>query len=307
MYIPKAAGDGEQLREEVRRHFNLQPAFDIACGLPSTFTHDALIATHYTTAHFVAQNASRAQLCAYFVQDFEPYFFPIGADYFDAERTYRYPFYCITVGDWLADRMRRQYGREADSIPFWVDRKLYSPRPGGEPSGQLRVAFLARPDMPRRCYALGVGALAIFKRNHPETQILFFGARDLPPPQGAFGFANLGVLPKRDLADLYRSAHIGLAFSTTNPSLVPIEMMACGLPVVDIDVLGRREREADSPVVLAEPTSEAVAEALGRLADSRTERVRLRHAGLAHTDTLPAPGEAFAQVGRLIEARIARG
>jgi glycosyltransferase involved in cell wall biosynthesis len=306
LYIPESPPGGTKARRQISRHFNLEPAFEVACGLATPFSHDALIATHYTTAHFVAQHASRAHLCAYFVQDFEPYFFPIGAEYFDAERTYRYPFYCVTVGEWLADRMRRDYGREADSISFWADRSLYFPRPGGEPGGPLRVAFLARPDMPRRCYPLGVQALALFKRARPSAQVLFFGARDLPHHQTGFDVTNLGVLPKRDLADLYRSAHIGLAFSTTNPSLVPIEMMACGLPVVDIDVLGRREREVDSPAVLAEPTAEAVAEALGRLADSRTERIQLRHAGVAYTDKLPAPGEAFAQISRLIEARIER-
>ena len=306
LYIPKSTAGGTQVREQIRRHFNLEPAFDVACGLPAPFSHDALIATHYTTAHFVAQHASRAHVCVYFVQDFEPYFYPIGAEYFDAERTYRYPFYCVTVGEWLAERMRRDYGREADSIPFWADRSLYFPRSGGEPGGPLRVAFLARPDMPRRCYPLGVEALALFKRARPSAEVLFFGARDLPHQQTGFDYTNLGVLPKRDLADLYRSAHIGLAFSTTNPSLVPIEMMACGLPVVDIDVLGRREREAESPAVLAEPTADAVAEALGRLADSRTERFQLRHAGVAYTDKLPAPGEAFAQIGRLIEDRIER-
>ena len=305
LYFPKATGRGGTLREDIRRHFNLEPAFEVACGMPTPFSHDALIATHYTTAHFVAQHAERARLCAYFVQDFEPYFYPVGADYFDAERTYRFPFYCVTVGDWLADRLHREYGREADSITFWVDRELYFPRRGAEPGGPLRVAFLARPDMPRRCFSLGVEALAQFKRAHPAAQLLFFGTREIPRHDIGYGFTNLGVLPKRDLADLYRSAHIGLAFSTTNPSLVPIEMMACGLPVVDIDVLGRRDREAESPAVLAEPSAEAVAEALGQLAASREQREQLRLAGLAYTDKLPTPREAFAHVGRLIAAKVA--
>lgn len=38
-----------------------------------------------------------------------------------------------------------------------------------------------------------------------------------------------------DLADLYRNATLGIVFSTTNPSLVPYEMMACGCPVADLD------------------------------------------------------------------------
>lgn len=46
-----------------------------------------------------------------------------------------------------------------------------------------------------------------------------------------------GVLPTiMDLADLYRNADLGMVFSTTNPSLVPYEMMLCGCPVVDVDM-----------------------------------------------------------------------
>ena len=46
---------------------------------------------------------------------------------------------------------------------------------------------------------------------------------------------NYALLPTiKDLADLYRESTIGMVFSTTNPSLVPYEMMACGLPVIDL-------------------------------------------------------------------------
>jgi len=38
-----------------------------------------------------------------------------------------------------------------------------------------------------------------------------------------------------DLAQAYADADLGIAFSTTNPSLVPYEIMACGTPVVDLD------------------------------------------------------------------------
>ena len=37
------------------------------------------------------------------------------------------------------------------------------------------------------------------------------------------------------LADLYRRATVGVVFSATNYSLIPHEMMACGLPVVELD------------------------------------------------------------------------
>jgi hypothetical protein len=35
--------------------------------------------------------------------------------------------------------------------------------------------------------------------------------------------------------EVYHNCHIGVVFSTTNYSPVPLEMMACNLPAVEID------------------------------------------------------------------------
>jgi glycosyltransferase involved in cell wall biosynthesis len=300
IYVPQAEGEGRALRESIRHDFQMDPGFEVIAGSPAVFSHDALIATHYSTAHLVSDHAARVYLPAYFVQDFEPFFSPIGSEYFDAERTYRYPFYCVTVGEWLADRLRSEFGREADAVPFWVNKELY--HPGGDTlvDEPLRIAFLARPDMPRRCFTLGTQAIALFKRQFPNARVVLFGATGLPRGSIDFEFQDAGVLAKKDLADLYRRSHVGMAFSTTNPSLVPIEMMACGLPVVDLDVLESRRRLVGNPALLAEATPEAVAAALGLLATNHGRRAELRRAGLSFTADLPSPQEALAQVGRLI-------
>ncbi|MGA2819778.1 MAG: glycosyltransferase [Anaerolineales bacterium] len=299
---------GQEWKDFIQRQFGLEPAFEIVDGTDAIMSHDVLIATHYSTAHLVEANKDRAYLRAYFVQDFEPYFFPLGADYFEAERTYRYDFYCITVGRWLEERLRTEYGREAESIPFWVDREAYfPPKAGPAQKGPVKVAFLARPDMPRRCYSLGVRALRLFKRTHPQSTIAMFGAQSLPREEIDFEFQDLGVLSRRQLGELYRSADIGLAFSTTNPSLVPMEMMACGLPVVDIDVMGRSRRHEESAATLAEPSPESIAQALSFLAENPTRRAELAQAALECTNRLPSPDEALGRVGELIEKRMHRG
>jgi glycosyltransferase involved in cell wall biosynthesis len=79
------------------------------------------------------------------------------------------------------------------------------------------------------------------------------------------------VRPPAELAELYRRASAGLVFSLTTHSLVAQEMMASGLPLVELDrenvssALG----ESGELALLAEPTPDAIATALERLLDDR--------------------------------------
>jgi len=105
-----------------------------------------------------------------------------------------------------------------------------------------------------------------------DAEIAFYGS----PHQTAVNFpvTQLGVLPgPNDLAKLYGEATVGIAFSTTNPSLVPYEMMACGLPVLD---LGREGNEMNYSgrfdiARLANPDPVAMAQELSDLIGSPTE------------------------------------
>ena len=75
---------------------------------------------------------------------------------------------------------------------------------------------------------------------------------------------------ERELAELYRGATVGLSVSLTNYSLVPQEMLACGLPVVEMDL---------PPVRAAYPTGgpgiRLSAPDPGRIADALSEVLAL--------------------------------
>ena len=82
-----------------------------------------------------------------------------------------------------------------------------------------------------------------------------------------------GVLGGPELARLYNQATAGLVLSLTNPSLVPTEMLACGLPVVD--VAGESMLAtfgANGLVALAPPEPLALAGALEAVLDERGAR-----------------------------------
>src|SRR5262249_54859110 len=148
-----------------------------------------------------------------------------------------------------------RFGAKARDIPFWVDRRYYFAPDARRERQRPRILYFARPHMPRRCYELGLEALAVLAKQTPEIEICLFGA-DHVPGRLDFPYTALGILSPKELGELYRGYDVGLAFSTTNPSLVTFEMMACGLPVVDLDVFDARDRHGGYPAVLAEPSPE---------------------------------------------------
>ncbi len=68
------------------------------------------------------------------------------------------------------------------------------------------------------------------KKRGIGLEVLYFGeAKTFRAPGGK----NLGHLNRTELTELYRKADFGLVASMSNISLVPYEMHACGLPVIE--------------------------------------------------------------------------
>lgn len=63
----------------------------------------------------------------YFVQDYEPFFFPHGSYYELAKNTYKFGFRGITAGDWIKDKLIADFGMKADSFGFSYDKDMYVP------------------------------------------------------------------------------------------------------------------------------------------------------------------------------------
>ena len=100
--------------------------------------------------------------------------------------------------------------------------------------------------MPRRCYEIGLEVFGILNKKLPDYELILFGSNHIPYVD-SIKYKNLKVLPSiNDLAALYRTSTLGIVFSTTNPSLVPYEMMACGLPVVDMKLEHSESNYGDS-------------------------------------------------------------
>ncbi len=260
---------------------------------------DVAIATGWTTAAAVAR-APGIGTRLYFVQDHEPSFQSLSADYVAAAQTYRLGLGHITIGPWLAELIEARFGGRARAVDFGVDHAIY--HPGAEPPpARPRVVFYARATTPRRGVALGLAALARVRAERPDVEVVLYGGAP-QPGLADFPHVQAGVLDAPALADLYRSATVGLAMSFTNLSLVPLEMMACGLCVVAADSRSTRwfERDGENCAVAA-PTVSDLAAAILRVIDDPALRDRLAAGGRA---AVAAAG--WDESGRQFAAHVAR-
>jgi hypothetical protein len=257
----------EQLAQFIRENF-----VDTRARIRRTWTLepcDVAIATHWSTARTVSAFSDCARKF-YFVQDYEPYFHSMGLEYLQAEGTYRLGMPCITLGRWLTHVLTEQYNADADYFDFPVDASIYHTVPNG--TRGRRIAFYAQPEKPRRCFELGVRALEIVNQAHPEVDIVLFGSDTPPNAPITFEYKNMGVISTLQCAELYRSSQVGLILSATNPSLIPVEMMACGCTVVDLDRENNHFDYEPGTISLAEPTPEAIASSIIRLLEDETAR-----------------------------------
>jgi glycosyltransferase involved in cell wall biosynthesis len=188
-----------------------------------------IFATTWPTAYRVLASPARGKRF-YFVQDFEPWFYPAGTNALLAEATYRFGFHGVTAGRWLTDVLRRDYGMAADHFDFGRD-PVYTLDEARRPEDRAGVCLFARPETPRRATELAVLALELFAERHPEVEVHTYGDElsNLP-----FRATQHGLLKPSELNALYNRCVAGLVLSATNVSLVPHEMLAAGcIPVVN--------------------------------------------------------------------------
>lgn len=188
-----------------------------------------IFATSWETA-YASFNSKTTGKRFYFVQDFEPYFYAVGSLSVLAENTYKFGFYGVTAGNWLATKLKRDYGMQTDYFDFGSDENFYSYK---NDKPRKEIFFYARPYTERRGFEMGIMALDLFHRKHPDYKINLAGwdvsTYDIP-----FPYENLKTLELDQLNDLYNRCATGLVMSFTNMSLLPLELLGSGtIPVVN--------------------------------------------------------------------------
>jgi O-antigen biosynthesis protein len=245
-------------------------------GFDEWYGADVVVATGWETTYPVMLlEDCRAR--AYLVHDHEPEFFATSAESLWAERTYSFDLFPISGSTWLRDLLEERYGRRGTWFRFGVDHDVYRPLPVERRHDT--ILFYSRDVTPRRAVPLGLLALDELWRRRQDVRIVLFG--DDKPTDTTFPYEHLGIAGTHELARRFNEATVGVVLSLTNYSLIPQEMMACGLPCVDLAgrcpeaVFGR-----DGPAELAEPDPIALADAIEALLDDERRWLRRSQAGL---------------------------
>jgi glycosyltransferase involved in cell wall biosynthesis/GT2 family glycosyltransferase len=269
-------GDREaRIRRQIRDWFVPLKA-PVYRGFDAWFGADVALATGWQTAHSVAM-LSGCRSRAYLVQDHEPEFYPTSAEAFWAEQTYTLGFHHLCGSPYLESMVTR-YGGTSSRFSFGIDLQTYRPRDISRETDT--VVMYGRDVTPRRAVPLAIMAVQELLERRPKTNVLSFGNKD--PIDTPFPYEDLGVLNLDELAWTFSRATIGLVLSMTNYSVIPQEMLACGLPVVELaGVSGEGIFGDDGGVSFAPFNPVAMADAMERLLDDGAEWQRRSAQGVA--------------------------
>jgi glycosyltransferase involved in cell wall biosynthesis len=267
----------------LRRPLVFGSAAEMSAALPPC---DVAVATHWSTAELVRAliDSGRARHGAYFLQDYEAWFFDESrtAQRENVKRTYGLLSEKIVKSDWLGGLLRED-GYATHKIPLGLDHGFFYPRPVETPPRPVVMA-MARPRTPRRGYEAVLAALAMVKEDMPQTEIVLFG-QDLGRMQVPFPYRGEGVVADQDrLAELYSGATVHLDGSDFQAFGRPaLEAMACGTANVLTDVGGVSEyaRHEENCLLVPPRQPRVFAESILRLLRDPFLRARLRDNGFA--------------------------
>lgn len=297
--------DAAEAREAIRQHFFPLRA-QVYLGVDGLPPCEFAVATGWDTAYTVRAFAGASHKL-YFVQDYEPHFYPVGTESVLAENTYRFGFFGITAGGWLAGKLAREYGMITHAVGFGVELERYRRLPRREP-GIRRVFFYARPPTPRRAFEIGLLVLNAVWERMPDTQFVLAGwdtaGYHIPFPHLACGTVALDDLP-----DLYSQCDVALVLSLTNASLLPLELMACGCAVVSNHGQNVEWLLNDEVAALSDPTPEDLTDSVCALLqdDERRAALSARAEVFARSQTWDEVARGFEQGLRLARSQNVRG
>lgn len=265
--------NSEELRRQAETLFGKHDCRFIL-GYDIQGEYDIIFATAWFTAKVVRDCNSKA-VKAYFIQDFEALFNPMGDGYILACNSYGYGLKPVTIGRWLSHKMQTEYHTPSRYFDFCADRRIYRPLPDAKK--EHAICFVYQPDKPRRCSVLGIEALGIVKFLRPDVKIYLYGSNI--KGNVWFEHENLGIIPLEKCNALYNKCEVGLCISSSNPSRIPFEMMAAGLPVVDLYMENNFFDMPNEGVRLAHTTPESIAQALIEILDHPEQAAQMSEAG----------------------------
>lgn len=270
----------QQVAKEIDEYYETCAA-NVYSGIYLRCEYDLIFQTGWQVIDFV--KSLESDLKGYFIQDYEPWFFPMGDKYIDIENSYRLGYKNITIGKWLSHKMMDEFNSPSQYFDFCADLNVYKPLDNVKKENA--ICYIFQPEKPRRCDVLALKALKLVKEIKKDVKIYVYGSNTDKPID--FEVERLGIIPIEKCNELYNKCVVGLCMSASNPSRIPFEMMAAGLPVVELYRENNLYDFPDDAVLLAEPSCEGVATALIYLLENEEVRSCMSAAGIRYMKDYP--------------------
>jgi O-antigen biosynthesis protein len=248
---------------------------------------DVTICSFWVSAYLLLK-FNKTKRKYYFVQDYEPLFYPGGSTYALAESTYRFGFRGLVNTPGLLAAVNQRHGMEGISFVPAVDKSIYYPDLT-KTNKRTKIFFYARPNNPRNAFNLGITIIQKLVEEWGEKiEILTAGAEWDESLYGLKGkITNLGLLQSiEEVAALYRSCDIGFVYMLSkHPSYQPFEFMASGMATVTNNNEDNLWFLKDGyNCLLSEPSPTAMAEKITQLIESKELRDTMGKNGLNTLD-----------------------
>ncbi len=199
---------------------------------------DIVIASSWDTVSFAKKMKGYKM---YFLQDYEPYFYSFGELFLMANKTYEQGLHMVSLGPWNKEMVEKncKVTSTVDYVEFPYESREYpaSHRDYAAYAGKNKFTLAVYlkyygKRLPCITQYLLKQVKEEFKKDGIELQIKYFGEdKSFHCDAGE----NLGMLSKKELLGLYRRADFGMVASMSNISLVPYEMLATGLPLIEFE------------------------------------------------------------------------
>jgi len=235
---------------DLRSIQNFVNAYQGAEGLAKLITRlrpDVVVATTAHSVHVLDAALRSADLLgvqrtAYYIQDYEPLFYPRGS----SDWLLAYSSYAKIAGmllfaktRWLQEVVANNHGLSVAKVEPSVDHHVFHPdvalRHGRQ--GKLQVVAMLRPATPRRAPRRTARLMSLIAANFGErVECITFGCAPEELRANALrlaGVEHVGTLARSDVGDLFRSADLFLDLSDFQAfGRTAIEAMACGATAI---------------------------------------------------------------------------
>lgn len=199
---------------------------------------DIVIASSWDTVAFAKKLPGYKM---YFIQDYEPYFFSFGELFLMAQKTYEQGLHMVSLGGWNKEMIEKyckpvspldtvDFPYESREYPHYKrDYESYTKKKEITLAVYLKYYGKRLPNIIQYMLKQVKGR---FAQDGITLKILYYGEdKSFRTEAGE----NLGMLAKKELLALYKRADFGMVASMSNVSLVPYEMLATGLPLIEFE------------------------------------------------------------------------